>query len=101
MPFDRHLRKARTALKLTQKELAEEIDVTPQHISNLETKKGEPSLDVLVKLGLALGVSTDFLLTGKETLPFDAAGAIRAQRDITAARKRLLLDLLDELRTTA
>lgn len=101
MPFDRHLRKARTALNLTQRELAKQIDVTPQHISNLETKKGEPSLEVLVKLGAALGVTTDFLLTGKETLPLDAAGAIRAQRDITAARKRLLIALLDELRTEA
>jgi transcriptional regulator with XRE-family HTH domain len=99
MRIGRHLSDARQALGLTQKSLAKEIDRTPQYISKLEKDEGMPSLEVLLSLSMALGVSINYLLTGREVGKFDATGAIRAERDITASAKRHLIGLLDELRT--
>jgi len=42
--------------------LSEMTGVTPAHISKLETGKGEPSLALLRKLALALGVDPDSLI---------------------------------------
>jgi|HubBroStandDraft_4_1064222.scaffolds.fasta_scaffold86180_1 transcriptional regulator with XRE-family HTH domain len=99
MQIGRNLSKARKELELEQEDLAKEVGVTGQHISKIETEGGLPSLKVLLALSKALGVSTDYLLTGRKTAPFDATGAIRAERDITAAAKRHLIGLLKELRT--
>lgn len=47
---------------------------------------------------VAGGVSTDHLLTGQETAPADIAGAIRAEPHLSAAAKRHLIGLANELR---
>lgn len=54
----------RKSLHLSQEELAERADVTPQMLSTAErgTKAIRP--ENLLKISIALGVSADFLLTG-------------------------------------
>lgn len=54
----------RKSLRLSQEELAEMADVSPQLLSTAErgTKAMRP--ENLLKLSTALGVSTDYLLTG-------------------------------------
>ncbi len=54
----------RKNLHLSQEELAERADVSPQLLSTAErgTKAVRP--ENLLKLSIALGVSTDYLLTG-------------------------------------
>jgi transcriptional regulator with XRE-family HTH domain len=99
MKIGRHLRKAREALELTQQDLAHEIKVTPQHISRIELGQAAPSVEALFKLSQILGVSTDYLLTGREIVPLDATGAIRSEPDISAAAKKHLIGLLNELRS--
>jgi transcriptional regulator with XRE-family HTH domain len=91
------IRTRRDALGLTQHELADEVGVTPQHVSRLESDLNAPSLDLLVKLANSLGVTTDFLLTGKEVAKIDVKGAIRSETTISAKSKRLLIDLIGEL----
>lgn len=59
-----------------------------------------PSLDVLVNLSRKLGVTTDFLLTGQDTTPLDAVGAIRAEPHLNPTAKRHLIGVLNELRST-
>lgn len=46
----------------TQKELAEEIGVTPQMISQYVNGKSHPSFSLLTSMARKLGVSTDYLL---------------------------------------
>jgi hypothetical protein len=58
-----------------------------------------PSLDVLLNLSRRLGVTTDFLLTGQETTPLDAIGAIRAEPRLNPTAKRHLIGVINELRT--
>jgi len=54
----------RKQLRLTQEELAERIDVTPQMISTAELGKKAIRPENLLKLCQALEVSADYLLTG-------------------------------------
>ena len=54
----------RKQLRLTQDELAEKMDVTPQMISTAELGKKAIRPENLLKLSEALEVSTDYILTG-------------------------------------
>ena len=56
------IRNARTALGLTQERLAEIASLSTSHMSNIETGTTRVSLNTVVRLANALGVSTDHLL---------------------------------------
>lgn len=96
----RRVRARRTALRLTQEELALEVGVTHQHVSRIEGGHAVPSLELLVRLSRRLGVSTDYLLTGHKTTPLGITGAIRGDDKLSPAAKRHLLGLIGELRGT-
>lgn len=55
---------AREQAKLTQEQLAERIEVSPQYISDLERGVVGVSLPTLKRLCLSLGVSSDTILFG-------------------------------------
>ena len=92
------IRARREKHKLTQSALAAELGVTHQHVSRIETGQVAPSLELLVKFSRRLGVSTDYLLTGDDRLVVDLVGAIRSDAGLTAAAKKHLVGLIDELR---
>jgi len=58
----KRIRSARKKAKLTQEQLAEAIDVTPQHVSAIETGKTKLSLPTLIRISKAVNVSLDFLV---------------------------------------
>jgi len=95
------IRKRRQSLKVTQQELAQALGMTPQHISAIEQDKGAPSLALLPKLADELGVSTDYLLSGKEGIITDVIPAIKADKELTLKVKRALIALVEEHRTSA
>jgi len=86
---------------MTQQALAEELDVTHQHVSRLESGQAMPSLDLLVRLAARFGITTDELLTGAERAPADLAGAIRADTQLSSRAKRHLIGLVEELQSPA
>ena len=92
------VKKRRQALKMTQQELAQVLGMTPQHISAIEQEKAAPSLSLLPRLAEELGVTTDYLLAGKENIITEVIPAIKADRSLTLKAKRLLIGLVDELR---
>jgi len=98
MGFSKRLRQRREELQLTQAELADEVGVTHQHISRIETEQVAPSLDLLVRLAARLGTSNDWLLTGTERPLLTAEEAVRADRALSAGAKRHLVGLVVELR---
>jgi transcriptional regulator with XRE-family HTH domain len=98
MKIGSHVSSKRKALGLTKAELANELKVTHQHVSRIELDQVAPSLELLLKLSSTLGVTTDYLLTGRELAPLDASGAIRAEPNISKAAKRHLIGVLTELR---
>ena len=50
---------------LSQAELARRLHISASAVGMYEQGRREPSLDLVVALAKELGVSTDFLLTGK------------------------------------
>jgi transcriptional regulator with XRE-family HTH domain len=76
--------------------LAKKLGVTPQHISIIEQDKRTPSLVFLAKLAEELGVSTDYLITGKESAT-GVISAIKADKSLTLKNKKLLIALVAEL----
>jgi len=95
------VRAQRTALGLTQEELAGELGVTHQHISRIEAGQAVPSLDLLVGLAERLGVTCDYLLTGQEIAPLGVVGAVRGDKRLSAAAKRHLIGIISELQGAA
>ena len=57
----------RKQLNLTQEQLAEQMDVSIQMVSNLERGNKAIKIDNLIKISQILGVSTDYILTGKQS----------------------------------
>jgi transcriptional regulator with XRE-family HTH domain len=100
MQIGTHVRARRNVLGLSQIDLARELSVTHQHVSRIELGDTTPSLEMLLKLSRKLGVSTDYLLTGREQAPLGAAGAIRSEPHISPSAKRHLVGILEELRTS-
>lgn len=56
------IKELRESKNMTQKELAEFLNVTPQAISKWERNKSYPDLDTLVKLSKYFNISTDTIL---------------------------------------
>lgn len=95
--FGNRVRERRRILQITQEQLAIALGVTPQHISLIEKDKGSPSLSLLAGLAAELGVTVDFLLTGKESVVTDAIPAIKADRRLNIKAKKALVALVEEL----
>lgn len=65
----KQIKAAREASNMTQRELAEQISCTTQHISAMERGTKQPKLETLVSIANALGSSADFLLRDFLTVP--------------------------------
>ena len=58
----RKIKEVRRKQNMTQEYLAEKVDLSVSHISNIETAKTKVSLPTLVEISNALGVSVDLSL---------------------------------------
>jgi transcriptional regulator with XRE-family HTH domain len=94
MTIGQRIRKRRETMKLTQQQLGNTLGVTAQHISAIEKDKRAPSLDSLARLAEELGVTVDFLVTGKEGVITDPIPAIRADKKLKIEIKRALVTLI-------
>lgn len=74
----KRIRARRKHLNLSQEDLAEMANISTVHMSHIETGYTKLSLPVLVDLACALGVRTDDLIFGKDTL-----GKIELLEEIT------------------
>ena len=63
----KRIQNRRKQLALTQEQLAEMMNVSIQMVSNLERGNKAIRIDNLINLSRILDVSTDYILTGKET----------------------------------
>lgn len=57
------LKKARIDRKMTQAQLAEEVDLSDNYISSIERGKAIPSLETFIMICNALDVTADMMLT--------------------------------------
>lgn len=60
------IKKLRTSMGISQVDLAKQLGVTKQSVSNWENDNIQPSIDMLVRIALFFNVSTDYML-GLET----------------------------------
>lgn len=91
------IRERRQELNLTQQDVADALGLTPQHISVIEQGKRIPSLSSVVKLAEELGVTVDYLATGKQGVVKDAIPAIKADKKLSLKAKKALINLIEEL----
>ena len=93
------IKERRQILKITQQELAQSLGTTPQHISAIEQAKWAPSIALLPKLAEELGVSIDYLVSGREGIITDTVAAIKADKSLALEVKRALIVLVNNSRT--
>lgn len=60
--LNERIKELRLSHSMTQVELAQELNVSKQCVSNWENNNIQPSVDMLVKIALFFSVSTDYLL---------------------------------------
>ncbi len=60
--FAENLRAERARKKYSQEFLAEKADITPEYLARVEHEKYSPSLVVIARLALALGITVDKLI---------------------------------------
>jgi transcriptional regulator with XRE-family HTH domain len=101
MSLGQRIRQKREALKLTQEQLAKNLGLTSQYISIIEQDKRSPSLSALAKLAEELGVTIDYLVSGKEGAVLDLIPAIKADKTLDLEIRRALIKLVRELRKAA
>ena len=97
MSLGERIRQRRQVLKLTQQQLAAAINLTSQHISAIEQDKRAPSLNSLARLAEELGVTIDYLVTGKEGIITDTIPAIKADKRLSIDVKKALITTIREL----
>lgn len=73
----------RTSRKISQKELAQMLHVTPAAVCNMELNSRQPSLSMLLKLSNVFHVSVDYLLGNEPSLDtISTQGLTRTQVQI-------------------
>lgn len=97
MSLGKRVQQRRKILDISQLELAKSLGVTPQHISLVEQEKVTPSIVLLAGLATQLGVSVDYLVSGKEGIITDTIPAIKADKKLKLKAKKSLISLVEEL----
>ena len=91
MQFSIFLRAAMDTRGLKQSQLAELSDVSQGAISRYLNSRASPKAEEVIRLANALGVSIDWLLTGREPGAANAfLGTMRAAKDIALSEGRTL-----------
>ena len=65
----KQIKKCRKRMKLTQEQVAECVEISSQHMSNIERAVSIPSTEVIMKLALALDTTPDEFLVGSSKFP--------------------------------
>lgn len=89
--FGNKLKELRTSHGLTQVQLARNLGVSKQCVSNWENDNILPSIDMLIHLAGYFGVSCDFLLEREDKVLLDIT-------DITPEQRALLQKLIHEFK---
>ena len=95
--FAKNIRKFRKQKGYSQTELAKKLNYGYTAIANYESGRNEPSLDVLIVLADALGVTVDELL-GVEKNP-EEKRLLSAFQKLDAEEKMTILNMMDTLQS--
>lgn len=84
----------RKSMNLTQEQLAEKAEVTPQMLSTAERGAKAIRPENLLKISAALGVSADYLLTG-DIVDKDLSGISDKLKSVTPDQLRTIEEIID------
>ena len=89
----KRIKKIRKSKGITQEQLAENIGLSTQYISNLETAKSKGSLETIVKIANIFEVSVDELLCDsvKKSRDFQLNDITMEMRDCTNKEMKMIL----------
>ena len=92
----------RRARKLSQFQLAELAEVTDSYISHIETGRKKRSLESLVRIASALGITLDRILLGNQVADLkDYLPEIRnLMKDCSPYEKAVILDMVKSLKSS-
>jgi DNA-binding XRE family transcriptional regulator len=78
---------------------AQALQTSDENIKRIESGRGLPSIDLLIKMSLTLEVSTDYLLFGAVTNSDDEVTStlIRLQHQLSPAGKKALHNIAKEI----
>ncbi|MCI5903989.1 MAG: helix-turn-helix domain-containing protein [Oscillospiraceae bacterium] len=93
----RRMAKRRKELGLKQYQVCEMIDVNYKYISNLETGRSAPSLEMLMDICTALKTTPNYLLLGTEVNISNDTLADKISR-LDSKSKLLLNDIIDTIK---
>lgn len=65
------IKERRQSLSITQEYIANQLDVNPSHISNIECGRANPSLTALIKIANILRCSVDYFICEEYTFCLD------------------------------
>lgn len=89
--FGARLRILRQSKNLTQKQLADQLRLTKSVVSAYETDLRLPSYDILIKIAMIFGVTTDYLLGVSHAQLIDASG-------LNEEDNRMVIQLINRLK---
>lgn len=92
MEIGKRIQGRRKQMGLTQEQLADKMDVSIQMVSNLERGNKSIRIENLIKLSEILNISTDYILTGKETT--EDMQALPVQMASLSQKERKMMKLL-------
>jgi transcriptional regulator with XRE-family HTH domain len=101
MSIGDRIKAKRLGLKLTQQDLSRNLAITPQHVSAIEQNKRLPSLAILEKLAEELGVTIDYIVTGRESILSGLMPAVKADPRLSLKARRALTSIIEELHDKA
>jgi transcriptional regulator with XRE-family HTH domain len=84
MRFGATIKKFREKAALTQKELADALQVTPTYLSAIEHERKQPSLDLLKNVSKVLGIPREVLFW--ESVDWDTGEEVQGKLDGEAQR---------------
>ena len=86
--LNQQIRMIRLSRKMSQVELAKELNVTKQSVSNWENDNIQPSVEMVMKIAKVFSVSVDYLLWIDQHTYIDVSGL----PDDTVSHLRQLVD---------
>lgn len=81
MGFSERLKLLRRNADVTQDQLAQYLQVSRSTIAGYETKNRQPDYDKLYMIAQFFHVSTDYLISGKESQPIDLSSSAPAANE--------------------
>lgn len=91
----RRVKEARRQKQMSQAELAEQTDMSVSYISLVETGKKQASLETLVRIANALGVTVDHMLVGnqrKDPVEYQTE-LVQLMEGCTSYEKRIIYEI--------